>query len=74
MSWATALHRAMKGRRLTGCVAAGRKIGGTAANLPMAALLRAPLRSLQLLRLALVPHRELDADATALELTGDSRR
>jgi heat shock protein HtpX len=40
---------------------------------PLAELLRAAPSIAQLLRLALSRTRELDADATALELTGDSQ-
>jgi heat shock protein HtpX len=40
---------------------------------PLAALLRAAPIIAQLLRLALSRTRELDADATAIELTGDSQ-
>jgi heat shock protein HtpX len=73
MSWATALHRAIEWTSLTGLVLLRAQNGGTAANLPVAALLRAAPSIAQLLRLALSRTRELDADATALELTGDSR-
>jgi heat shock protein HtpX len=44
-----------------------------AVNRPLAALLCAAPSIAQLLRLALSRTRELDADATALELTGDSQ-
>jgi heat shock protein HtpX len=46
---------------------------GIAVNRPLAALLRAAPSIAQLLRLALSRTRELVADATALELTGDSQ-
>jgi heat shock protein HtpX len=44
---------------------------GVASNRSFAALLRAAPSIAELLRLALSRARELDADATALELTGD---
>jgi heat shock protein HtpX len=73
MSWAAALHRAIEWTSLTGLVLLRAQNGGMAANLPLAALLRAAPSIAQLLRLALSRTREMDADATALELTGDSR-
>jgi heat shock protein HtpX len=72
MSWAAALHRAIEWTSLTGLVLL-RAEHSVAANRPLAALLRAAPSIAQLLRLALSRTRELDADATALELTGDLR-
>jgi heat shock protein HtpX len=72
MSWAAALHRAIEWTSLTGLVLL-RAEHSVAANRPLAALLRAAPSIAQLLRLALSRTRELDADATALELTGDSQ-
>jgi len=72
MSWAAALHRTIEWTSLIGLVSL-RAEHNVAANRPLAALLRAAPSIAQLLRLALSRTRELDADATALELTGDSR-
>jgi heat shock protein HtpX len=72
MSWAAALHRTIEWTSLIGLVSL-RPEHSVAANRPLAALLRAAPSIAQLLRLALSRTRELDADATALELTGDSR-
>jgi len=71
MSWAAALHRAIEWTSLTGLVLLRAQHSGMADNRPLAALLRAAPSIAQLLRLALSRTRELDADATALELTGD---
>jgi heat shock protein HtpX len=73
MSWAAALHRAIEWTSLTGLVLLRAQHSGIAANLPLAALLRAAPSIAELLRLALSRTRELDADATALELTGDGQ-
>jgi heat shock protein HtpX len=73
MSWAAALHRAIEWTSLTGLVLLRAQHNGMAVNRPLAALLRAAPSIAQLLRLALSRTRELDADATALELTGDSQ-
>ena len=73
MGWAAALHRAIEWTSLTGLVLLRAQHSGMAANRPLAALLRAAPSIAQLLRLALSRTRELDADATALELTGDSQ-
>jgi heat shock protein HtpX len=73
MSWAAALHRAIEWTSLTGLVLLRAQHNGMAVNQPLAALLRAAPSIAQLLRLALSRTRELDADATALELTGDPR-
>ena len=73
MSWASALHRAIEWTSLTGLVLLRAQHNGMAVNRPLAALLRAAPSIAQLLRLALSRTRELDADATALELTGDSQ-
>ena len=71
MSWAAALHRAIEWTSLTGLLLLEAQHSGTAVNQPLAALLHAAPSIAQLLRLALSRTRELDADATALELTGD---
>ena len=71
MSWAAALHRAIEWTSLTGLVLLRAQHSGMAANPPLAALLRAAPSIAELLRLALSRTRELDADATALELTGN---
>jgi heat shock protein HtpX len=73
MSWATALHRAIEWTSLTGLVLLRAQRSGMAANRPLAALLSAAPSIAELLRLALSRSRELDADATALELTGDGQ-
>src|SRR6266478_5044691 len=73
MSWAAALHRAIEWTSLTGLVLLRAQHSGMADNRPLAALLRAAPSIAPLLRLALSRTRELDADATALELTGDSQ-
>jgi heat shock protein HtpX len=71
MSWAATLVRAIEWTSLTGLVLLRAQYNGMAANRPLAALLRAAPSIAQLLCLALSRTRELDADATALELTGD---
>jgi heat shock protein HtpX len=71
MSWAAALHRSIEWTSLTGLALL--QHSGTPDSRPLAALLRAAPSIAQLLRLALSRTRELDADATALELTGDSQ-
>lgn len=73
MSWAAALHRAIEWTSLTGLVLLRAQNSGMAANRSLAALLRAAPSIAQLLRLVLSRTRELDADATALELTGNSQ-
>jgi len=70
MSWAATLHRAIEWTSLTG-LALHAQHGGGSNNRSLAALLRAAPSIAELLRLALSRTRELDADATALELTGD---
>jgi heat shock protein HtpX len=74
MSWATALRRAIDWTSLAGLalLRTRHNHGGTAGR-PLATLLSAAPALGQLLGLALSRARELDADATALELTGDSR-
>jgi len=72
MSWAAALHRAIEWTSLTGLAVLRAQDGG-ADRRPFAALLSAAPTLGRLLGLALSRTRELDADATALELTGDSR-
>jgi heat shock protein HtpX len=71
MGWAGALHRAIERTSLMGLALLRAERSSTAANRPLAALLRAAPSIAELLRLALSRTRELDADATALELTGD---
>jgi heat shock protein HtpX len=73
MSWAAALHRAIEWTSLAGLALLRAQHGGMAANRPLAALLSAAPTFGRLLGLALSRTRELDADATALELTGDSQ-
>ncbi len=71
MGWAAALHRSIEWTSLTGLALLRAQHGGMELSRPLAALLRAAPSIAQLLRLALSRTRELDADATALELTGD---
>src|SRR5437660_7667291 len=73
MSWAAALHRAIEWTSLTGLASLRARHGGIADNRPWASLLSAAPMLGRLLGLALSRTRELDADATALELTGDWR-
>jgi heat shock protein HtpX len=73
MSWAAALHRSIEWTSLTGLALLRAQHSGTPDSRPLAALLRAAPSIAQLLRSALSRTRELDADATALELTGDSQ-
>jgi heat shock protein HtpX len=73
MSWAAALHRAIEWTSLTGLALLRARHGSTADNRPSAALLSAAPTLGRLLGLALSRTRELDADATALELTGDAQ-
>jgi heat shock protein HtpX len=73
MSWAAALHRSIEWTSLTGLALLRAQHSGTPDSRRLAALLRAAPSIAQLLRLALSRTRELDADATALELTGDSQ-
>jgi heat shock protein HtpX len=75
MSWATALRRAIDWTSLAGLALLRTRHahGAVTACQPLAALLNAAPALGQLLGLALSRVRELDADATALELTGDSR-
>jgi heat shock protein HtpX len=74
MNWAAALRRAIDWTSLTGLAVlrAQHQHGGMNGNRPLVALLSAAPALGQLLGLALSRTRELDADATALELTGDS--
>ena len=75
MSWAVNLHRAIHNWTALASLALlrpQRHHGGMAASRPLAALVSAAPALGQLLGLALSRVRELDADATALELTGDS--
>jgi heat shock protein HtpX len=75
MSWATALRRAIDWTSLAGLALLRTRHhhGGMTASRPLAMLLSAAPTLGQLLGLALSRVRELDADATALELTGNSR-
>jgi heat shock protein HtpX len=70
MNWATALHRAIEWTSMTGL--ASLRAQDAASGRALAALLSAAPVIGQLLCLALSRVRELDADATALELTEDS--
>ncbi len=71
MNWAAALHRSIEWTSLAGLALMRAQHGGMAISRPLAALLQAAPSIAELLRLALSRTRELDADATALELTGD---
>lgn len=75
MSWATTLRRAIDWTSLAGLALLRTRHhhGSMTSSQPLATLLRAAPTLGQLLGLALSRVRELDADATALELTGDSR-
>lgn len=75
MRWATALRRAIDWTSLAGlALMRTRHVhGATTASRPLTTLLGAAPALGQLLGLALSRVRELDADVTALELTGDSR-
>src|SRR3982074_3681402 len=73
MGWAAALHRSIEWTSLAGLALSRAQHGDVALSRPLAELLRAAPSIAQLLRLALSRTRELDADATALELTGDSQ-
>jgi heat shock protein HtpX len=75
MGWATALRRAIDWTALAGLalLRTHHHHDGMMASRPLATLLSAAPMLGQLLGLALSRVRELDADATALELTGDSR-
>jgi heat shock protein HtpX len=71
MRWAVALHRAIEWTSLTGLALLRTQDGVGAINRPMVTLLSAAPMISHLLCLALSRIRESDADATALELTGD---
>jgi heat shock protein HtpX len=75
MSWAAALRRAIDWTSLAGLalLRTWHDHGAMTASQPLATLLSAAPALGQLLGLALSRVRELDADATALDLTGDSR-
>jgi hypothetical protein len=73
MGWVTALHRAIEWTSSAGLARLRAQNGGMAASLPLAILLSAAPAIGQLLGLSLCRIRELDADATALDLTGDVR-
>jgi heat shock protein HtpX len=70
MNWAAALHRAIEWTSLTGLAVL--RAQDAPGRQPLAALLAAAPAIGRLLCLALSRFRELDADATALELTEDS--
>ncbi|WP_426421604.1 M48 family metalloprotease [Bradyrhizobium genosp. A] len=73
MNWAATLRRAIDWTSLAGlALLRTPHPGGATAARPLAALLRSAPALGHLLGLALSRVRELDADATALELTGDS--
>ena len=71
MRWAAALHRAIEWTSLTGLALLRGQNGVRAVNRSMVTLLAAAPTIGHLLCLALSRIRESDADATALELTGD---
>jgi heat shock protein HtpX len=75
MGWATALRRAIDWTSLAGLalLRTSHHHGGMTSSRLLAMLLSAAPTLGQLLGLALSRIRELDADATALELTGNSR-
>jgi heat shock protein HtpX len=73
MSWTTALRRAIDWTSLAGLALLRTRHHHGSLGRPLATLLSAAPALGQLLGLALSRVRELDADATALELTGDSR-
>jgi heat shock protein HtpX len=74
MSWATSLRRAIDWTSFAGLALLRTRHGhgGVMVTRPLATLLSAAPALGQLLGLALSRVREMDADATALELTGDS--
>jgi heat shock protein HtpX len=71
MSWAAALYRAIEWTSLAGLALLRAQPSGVPVGGPLAALLSVAPTIGRLLGLALSRTRELDADATALELTGD---
>jgi heat shock protein HtpX len=71
MNWAAALHRAIEWTSMAGLALLRAQNSGRANDLPMITLLSAAPAIGQLLCLALSRIRESDADATALELTGN---
>jgi heat shock protein HtpX len=73
MGWVAALHRAIEWTSRSALALLRARGGGAAATTPLIALMRAAPSLAQLLGLALCRSRELDADATALELTKDLR-
>jgi heat shock protein HtpX len=73
MGWAAALHRAIEWTSLTGLALLRTQNHSTAAGRPLATLLSAAPTIGHLLGMALSRIRELDADATAVEFTGDSQ-
>jgi heat shock protein HtpX len=73
MNWAAALHRAIEWMSSTGLVILRVQGDGAMTGRPLAALLSIAPTIGQLLCLALSRIRELDADATALELIDDAQ-
>jgi heat shock protein HtpX len=73
MGWVAALHRAIEWTSRSALALLRARGGGAAATTPLIALMSAAPAIAQLLGLALCRSRELDADATALELTEDLR-
>lgn len=73
MDWVAALRCAIEWTSFTGLALMRASKGGFVANHPLEALLYAAPALGHLIGLALCRIRELDADATALELTGDLR-
>ena len=71
MSRVATLHQAIAWASFTGLALLRTRKGGILGSLPLAVLLSAAPAIGQLLGLAVCRIRELDADATALELTGD---
>ena len=73
MGWVAALHRAIEWTSLSALARLQAGGGGATTTAPLTALLNAAPAIAQLLGLALCRSRELDADATALELIEDWR-
>jgi heat shock protein HtpX len=72
MDWASALNRAIEWVSRAGLAALRERDAGAATSRPLVNLLNVAPGMGRLLLLALSRVRELDADATALELTGDT--
>ena len=73
MGWAAALHRAIERTSLTGLALLRTQNGSAATGRPLATLLSAAPAIGHLLGMALSRIREMDADAAAIEFTGDSQ-